>query len=501
MQILYLTIFTVGFATVSAGLFFVSVQPPLMFLALLLAVSGAVMSARKFYSFFSQKPKASVKSETGEISGFKSAQEILGSWSGKYPNPEELIRLGYLIHLAKPSANLDSKLEFALSCFQEVFPAQTCIIYEFSQGNPNFVAGTIFESQTSIRKIKSADPLVEEVTEKLHNLIDFRKINKSKFFIDTIPLKRATDNSQLTIAPISFFGFLQGILAIIEPPSSLTNESKNTLLSVFTQNLAIMFQNHNLFVSTRQNLVTQAKSELCQQLISDSLPDSAPTLSGWEFAFFSRLSTDYSGDFYDFIDISDRKRFIIIGTTSGQGLNAALYFVRLRSIIRCLCDQPSSPAALLNSLSKILLVDSQQELFSTISVLEVKTGESEIKIAIAGHTLPMINRVRSGFAETASLAIGVPLGLFTQGNEPYTDQLIQLLPGDGVLLYTDGVIETTESNIERLTPEAMKIILENLPELSAKETSEALQAQLFHRSGSKIIPPVEDQTGIYLKLE
>jgi|LZQN01.1.fsa_nt_gb serine phosphatase RsbU (regulator of sigma subunit) len=77
---------------------------------------------------------------------------------------------------------------------------------------------------------------------------------------------------------------------------------------------------------------------------------------------------------------------------------------------------------------------------------------------------------------------------------------MQLLPGDGVLFYTDGITEYGRKNGERISVEEIKLTLDKIPELSAHETLENLINELMIESKDVKNPP-EDQTGIYLKLE
>jgi sigma-B regulation protein RsbU (phosphoserine phosphatase) len=169
-------------------------------------------------------------------------------------------------------------------------------------------------------------------------------------------------------------------------------------------------------------------------------------------------------------------------------------------MIRCFSEEIRDPADLLNKLSTRLGQDSKEDLFATILALQIKASEPEVKYANAGHASPIINRPRSGFAEIQEGEAGVPLGLFNSIPDPYANQTIHLLPGDGIFLYTDGITEPTESRPERLSTESMKRTLESLPELSAAETLENFTGQLFF-DNNLLNEPAEDETGIYLKLE
>ena len=118
---------------------------------------------------------------------------------------------------------------------------------------------------------------------------------------------------------------------------------------------------------------------------------------------------------------------------------------------------------------------------------------------MAGNTLPIINRTRSGFAEIPELETGIPLGLFNQGTEPYKDQLINIMPGDGILLHTDGITDHPGKGRERVSNEDLKNILDKLPEQGADEMLNNLIKEIKGKNSNEL--PEEDHSIIYLKAE
>ncbi|HNW11997.1 MAG TPA: SpoIIE family protein phosphatase, partial [Candidatus Rifleibacterium sp.] len=81
----------------------------------------------------------------------------------------------------------------------------------------------------------------------------------------------------------------------------------------------------------------------------------------------------------------------------------------------------------------------------------------------------------------------------------YKNQNIQLLPGDGILLYTEGVTEFPSDGRERISLEELRQMLDRLPEQSAAAMLDSLGRQL--KPGNHGQPPVEDHTLIYAKSE
>ncbi len=245
--------------------------------------------------------------------------------------------------------------------------------------------------------------------------------------------------------------------------------------------------------------MAEAEGQLAHKLFAEILPTSTKSISGWDVAQLSGYNAEHSGDFHDYINLPGDRMLIIAGKTSAGGLKAALFLTRLRTMLSCMSESYASPADLLNRLSTRLVGEKSLDLFASMIMLQVRANDRSVTLAVAGHATPLINRPRSGYVEIPQLAAGVPMGLFNQGVEPYQNQVIHLLPGDGILIYTDGAIDFAGEQGSRLGCEDLKLLLDKMPEQYADDLLANLADQLIPENLKN--RPLEDYTLIYASTE
>lgn len=407
-------------------------------------------------------------------------------------------KLQYLLHLTNPFCQLKSKAEYAIRLLSELMPDKVFFFYEIQDNRLRFVAGARQSARQVCELVPDGDSLIEELAAKIRGCLDLRTVKITGSFTDILDFSTGQSDKEGLMAPISLYGKFHGIIAALNAGSSPFSNHEKHLIRHFISGFAILLDNHSAFFGQTEEKEAAANRQIAQNLFSQQLPQFAPAIKGWDLAQFTSYASENAGDFHDFINLAGNKMMIIIGKASGSGLNAALFFTRLKVMIHCFSDQSQSPADLLNKLSVKMSSEATNDLFASVIALQIKAGERAATIAIAGQAAPLINRPRSGFVEIAGLHNGVPLGLFNQGVEPYENQSIQLLPGDGILLYTDGVIELPDRNGQNLNPEGLKLELDKISEQTADEILQRLTTGLFPVKG---ISSYEDYTLIYAKTE
>lgn len=166
------------------------------------------------------------------------------------------------------------------------------------------------------------------------------------------------------------------------------------------------------------------------------LPRELPNLPGWHLTTYYQPARAVGGDFYDFIPYEDGRLGIVVGDVTDKGVPAALVMATTRSILRSTALEDFSPGKVLERTNDLLFPDIPPRMFVTCfyAILDQKNGH--LCYANAGHDLPY--RWREG--EVAELrATGMPLGLMP--GMQYEEKEIDLLPGESVLLYSDGLVE------------------------------------------------------------
>src|SRR5215207_1742953 len=169
-----------------------------------------------------------------------------------------------------------------------------------------------------------------------------------------------------------------------------------------------------------------------------SLPEEVPTLGGWQITPHYQPAREVGGDFYDFHLLSEGRLGVVVGDATGKGVPAALVMSTtcgmLQAVSRALA---SSPGEVLDQVNETLLARIPSNMFVTCfyAILEPESGT--LSYANAGHDLPYLRRV-GGDAEERR-ARGMPLGLMPSMS--YEEKEILLDAGEGVLFYSDGLIE------------------------------------------------------------
>jgi PAS domain S-box-containing protein len=170
------------------------------------------------------------------------------------------------------------------------------------------------------------------------------------------------------------------------------------------------------------------------------LPAALPEVPGCELAARyvpSGTGGEVGGDFYDIFETGDGWG-IVIGDVCGKGPDAAAVTGLARHTVRVAAVQDRRPAAVLAVLNRVLLAEAGDDRFVTAAYADYAptTDGARLRLALGGHPPPVL--LRDGQVRHVG-AHGSLLGVFDEVE--LADTVVDLRPGDTVVLVTDGVLE------------------------------------------------------------
>jgi sigma-B regulation protein RsbU (phosphoserine phosphatase) len=194
-------------------------------------------------------------------------------------------------------------------------------------------------------------------------------------------------------------------------------------------------------VAVQRDLTTA--SSIQQSLLPKTFP---PFPDRPEVDVFARMQTakEVGGDFYDFYFVDEDRLAFAVGDVSGKGIPAAIYMAVSRTLLKAIAHQVDDPAEVLRRLNVLLIPESDAHTFVTVffGILNVRTGE--VAYGSGGHNPPYVVRV-DGSVEQLPLCDGALLGKLV--NVEFETKRLQLNPGDAMFLYTDGVSEAMDAEM------------------------------------------------------
>ncbi|WP_221327646.1 PP2C family protein-serine/threonine phosphatase [Actinoplanes sp. L3-i22] len=149
--------------------------------------------------------------------------------------------------------------------------------------------------------------------------------------------------------------------------------------------------------------------------------------------------TMVGGDWYHAAALRDGTVLLAVGDVAGHGTQAASNMAQLRHALRALTVVDSDPATLLGHLNRLTceLERETPELTATAVIARFFPQRQELVWAQAGHPPPLL--CRNGRTATLTRPSGPMLGVVEDAR--YRSEVIGFLPGDVLLLYTDGLVE------------------------------------------------------------
>jgi PAS domain S-box-containing protein len=240
------------------------------------------------------------------------------------------------------------------------------------------------------------------------------------------------------IVPMSVRERTLGVLTLVTGPSGRRfDETDLALAEELARRCATAIDNTRLY---------HERSYIARTLQQSLLPLELPEMPGIEAAARFRPigeGNEVGGDFYDLFESGGRGWAVVMGDVCGKGPDAAAVTALARYTLRAAAMRERLPSRSLRLLNEALLRQRDDKRFCTVAYayLEVLDEGARLGLASGGHPLPLLVR-RDGDVEQVGAA-GTLLGVVPDPD--FEDRSVTLFPGDLLVFYTDGVIESQAS--------------------------------------------------------
>jgi serine phosphatase RsbU (regulator of sigma subunit) len=192
--------------------------------------------------------------------------------------------------------------------------------------------------------------------------------------------------------------------------------------------------------------------EIAKQVQARLFPQELPKLKTLEYGGVCIQARQVGGDYYDFLSLGRGRLGLVIGDIAGKGIAGALLMANLQANLRSQCAMAlDQPQRFLRSVNQLFFENTAASAYATLFFAEYDDRSGRLRYANCGH-LPALLLRRGGGLERLESTCTV-VGLFAAWDCVIDE--CQLLPGDTLALYTDGVTEAfneaeEEFGVERL---------------------------------------------------
>ncbi|MEP5764497.1 MAG: SpoIIE family protein phosphatase [Halieaceae bacterium] len=263
----------------------------------------------------------------------------------------------------------------------------------------------------------------------------------------------------------------------------------------------IMQQNLQRFVSELEQ-ETASRNRLEGELnaataIQMSMLPSAGKANITEDAFYLwaalQPAKSVGGDLYTYHLCSDNRLFLAVGDVSDKGVPAALFMARAMTLLQQYVNTDLDPGAILFELNNELVEGNENCMFLTLFMGWLDLGSLQLSFASGGHTPPSL--LNQAGADSLAQETGPALGLMEDVEFPLNQ--LQLLPGELLAVFTDGIDEAFNAEEEQFGFDAFNRILSDTAGQSLAAVGQTILAAVHEHQGE--VPQSDDITLLLLQ--
>jgi hypothetical protein len=246
--------------------------------------------------------------------------------------------------------------------------------------------------------------------------------------------------------------------------------------SVFFLLLAFVGVAFLLIVELVERIIVRDELQVARQLQQELLPAQPPQIPGYEIAQAWGTANEIGGDYFHFAPLPDGRWAIAIADASGHGMAAGLLMALSDATLRTALDLAPDALTAAESLNRRLVRTGDRRSFLTLFLAVLEPAEGALEYVVAGHPYPLLRGADGSIRELGRG--GFPLGI----REPIDlrRESTLLLPGETLVLFTDGLPEAVDAQGDAFS-------FERLQELTRQGGSAAsvldrlLSAHRLHR--------------------
>ncbi len=267
-------------------------------------------------------------------------------------------------------------------------------------------------------------------------------IDKSEF-TEVFPLdcEKLENEKIFTIVPLRTQNKIVGILLFgLKYSGSQFSVTDLELLLAAANQTAVSIENARLYAVELENIKYEQELDNARKIQESLLPKTIPNIKGLDFSGVMIPAMHIGGDYFDIIDVSDTKAFVVVGDVAGKGLSASFYMSKLQTMMRLFCKQNSSPKEILIKINRQISSEIDKHSFITVILALFDTKNKTITLARAGHP-PLIafKGNTSLFYQPKGIGLGLEKGeIFEQTLE---EVVIPFDKDETFILFSDGVNE------------------------------------------------------------
>ena len=222
-----------------------------------------------------------------------------------------------------------------------------------------------------------------------------------------------------------------------------------------------------------------AEIQLGAEVQQSILPRSIPKIAGFEFAARMQPAKAIAGDYYGFIELSDRETAIVIADVSGKGVAAGLLMPSIEVALQMEARKAPGTGDLLHTFNNVVHQVTGGRRFISLFYGKLCHESQTLQYTNAGHNPPLL--IRPG-KDSIQLAEGGPV-LGVLPNADYRSDTVSLHEGDVLVFFTDGVVETENAEGEEYSANRLANLVRSKLDLDPNQLIDEIFASVADFSG------------------
>lgn len=301
------------------------------------------------------------------------------------------------------------------------------------------------------------------------------KVSKSTSVVSYAEVKPILQNSgdpypeiaDLIVTPMPTSEGSFGLIGFVKLEQGEYDASDVQLLASVAEQIGALIEASQARRTKEEQERLERELSIAAEIQSNLLPIRLPEVTGCELGAHLQPARRVGGDFYDVAHLRTGEPILMLADVSGKGMPASILTAVVHATFHGEAPYQRDPAQLLSEINRSVYPDlDKAQAFVTAAVARIDSNPLGVAYSSAGHVEAAVWRAERGWIEFLP-ATGLPLGV--QRVLSCRSKEISLLPGDVLMLYSDGVTEAENSQGDLFGAQRLSDIMEAVHSAAVNE--------------------------------